>query len=214
VSANGNGKHKLPTCNAKCDHGAPTDGKCNAHNKARSNLCRASAGAGTPHLGSGKCWLHGARGGAPRGPRNGNWKHGASARVIVPLNAVEEKLLTQYVAEGYKILDQVGHAKLLARRALGYALETGDVKVALEALRTVASVAGEGKRIAEGAVVRVVFDESVVGAFVEMFIDILAARVPDRALVALVAQDLTAVDWTKVSLPAVTETVPAEGERT
>lgn len=213
MSTNGNGNGPKPAgpCRAACHHPKAIEGRCNAHNKARSSLCHHY-----PMRGKNRCNLHGQKGGdaAPTGPANGKWKTGRYARKIVPLNPEESKLREEFLTEGYRILEQVADAKLVARRALGYSLETGELKYALEALRTVATVAESGKRIAEGALVRVVLDEAVIGVFAEKVIEILTARVPDRTLIALVARDLAEVDWSGVVLPSIAETASATGERT
>jgi len=43
----------------------------------RADRCGLSAGWGTEHKGVGACKKHGGNGGAPTGPDNGNYKHGA-----------------------------------------------------------------------------------------------------------------------------------------
>ena len=48
--------------------------RCTAHSKRTGKPCRSPAVRGFT-----VCRMHGARGGAPRGERNGRWKHGRFA---------------------------------------------------------------------------------------------------------------------------------------
>jgi hypothetical protein len=199
ASANGNGKHRCDAKNRRGEH----CGNWGTHYSQRS--------------GKWTCRMHGANGGGPRGPRNGKWKHGATdlshKRRVIAFNEEERRLRESFIAEGYKIIEQLADAKLVSRRALGYALESGDMKIALEALRTVAQVAESAKRIAEGALVRVVLDEAVIAVFAEKVIEILSARLPDGGVIALIAHDLGEVDWSKIALPSVSETAAAASEK-
>tara|TARA_R100000935_G_scaffold58751_1_gene97525 strand:+ start:1232 stop:1480 length:249 start_codon:yes stop_codon:yes gene_type:complete len=52
-------------------HDAP---RCHAKAKTTGNRCKAPACRGWT-----VCRMHGARGGAPTGPANGAWRHGARA---------------------------------------------------------------------------------------------------------------------------------------
>lgn len=49
-------------------HFAP---RCSAHSKRTGEPCRSPAVRGST-----VCRMHGARGGAPKGSRNGRWRHG------------------------------------------------------------------------------------------------------------------------------------------
>jgi len=44
--------------------------------------CRAWPGKGTDHVGEGRCSNHGGSGGAPAGPRNGNWVDGLNSTAL------------------------------------------------------------------------------------------------------------------------------------
>jgi hypothetical protein len=64
-------------------HNAP---RCNAKSKRTGQRCRAPAVRGYR-----VCRMHGARGGAPEGERNGNFKHGARTKqAIADTRAVNE----------------------------------------------------------------------------------------------------------------------------
>jgi glucans biosynthesis protein len=56
-------------------HNAP---RCNAKSKRTGQRCRAPAVRGYR-----VCRMHGARGGAPEGERNGNFKHGARTKQAI-----------------------------------------------------------------------------------------------------------------------------------
>jgi len=58
-------------------HAAP---RCTAKSKRTGNRCRAPALRGWR-----VCRMHGARGGAPEGKRNGNYRHGASSKETIAL---------------------------------------------------------------------------------------------------------------------------------
>ena len=54
----------------------------------RGSLCRCPA-----LKGKARCKLHGGRAGAPKGERNGNWKHGGDTREAVALRRAAGRLL-------------------------------------------------------------------------------------------------------------------------
>jgi len=56
-------------------HAAP---RCSARSKRTGKQCRAPAVRG-----SRVCRMHGARGGAPEGKRNGNYKHGGRTKEAI-----------------------------------------------------------------------------------------------------------------------------------
>jgi len=56
-------------------HAAP---RCTARSKRTGQLCRAPAVRGWR-----VCRMHGARGGAPEGKRNGNYRHGGRTKEII-----------------------------------------------------------------------------------------------------------------------------------
>jgi hypothetical protein len=58
-------------------HAAP---RCTARSKRTGQPCRSPAVRGWKI-----CRMHGARGGAPEGERNGNYRHGARSRETVEL---------------------------------------------------------------------------------------------------------------------------------
>jgi hypothetical protein len=58
-------------------HAAP---RCTAKSKRTGNRCRAPAVRGWS-----VCRMHGARGGAPTGRRNGNYKHGGRSKETIEL---------------------------------------------------------------------------------------------------------------------------------
>jgi hypothetical protein len=65
-------------------HGAP---RCRARSKRTGERCRAPAVRG---------WkvsrMHGARGGAPEGKRNGNYRHGARSKEVIALRKLIKSL--------------------------------------------------------------------------------------------------------------------------
>jgi hypothetical protein len=58
-------------------HAAP---RCRATAKRTGKRCRAPAVTGWK-----VCGMHGARGGAPKGERNGNYRHGARTKEAIAL---------------------------------------------------------------------------------------------------------------------------------
>ena len=58
-------------------HAAP---RCKAKSKRSGQPCRAPAVRGWT-----VCRMHGARGGAPEGKRNGNYRHGARSKETIAL---------------------------------------------------------------------------------------------------------------------------------
>ena len=58
-------------------HAAP---RCHAKSKRTGKPCRAPAVQGWK-----VCRMHGARGGAPEGKRNGNYRHGARSKETIEL---------------------------------------------------------------------------------------------------------------------------------
>jgi len=58
-------------------HAAP---RCTAKSKRTGKHCRAPAVRGWK-----VCRMHGARGGAPEGKRNGNYRHGARSKATIEL---------------------------------------------------------------------------------------------------------------------------------
>lgn len=54
--------------------------RCAATSKRTGQRCRAAAVKGWK-----VCRMHGARGGAPEGRRNGNYKHGARTKEMIEL---------------------------------------------------------------------------------------------------------------------------------
>jgi hypothetical protein len=65
-------------------HEAP---RCNAKSKRTGKRCRAPAVRGYR-----VCRMHGARGGAPEGKRNGNFKHGARTKQAIADSRCVNKL--------------------------------------------------------------------------------------------------------------------------
>lgn len=65
-------------------HAAP---RCTATSKRSGQRCRAPAVKGWT-----VCRMHGARGGAPRGPSHGNYQHGARSREAAALQALLKQL--------------------------------------------------------------------------------------------------------------------------
>jgi hypothetical protein len=70
-----------PMCKA---HAAP---RCRARSKRTGERCRAPAVRGWN-----VCRMHGARGGAPEGKRNGNYKHGARSKEVNALRKLIKSL--------------------------------------------------------------------------------------------------------------------------
>ena len=68
-------------------HQAP---RCSARSKRSGQPCRAPAVKGWR-----VCRVHGARGGAPKGKRNGNWRHGGCTNEIVELRRAVSELLRE-----------------------------------------------------------------------------------------------------------------------
>ncbi len=58
-------------------HAAP---RCTARSKRTGQPCRSPAVRGWK-----VCRMHGARGGAPEGKRNGNYRHGARTKATIEL---------------------------------------------------------------------------------------------------------------------------------
>jgi hypothetical protein len=58
-------------------HAAP---RCKARSKRMGQPCRSPAVRGWK-----VCRMHGARGGAPEGKRNGNYRHGARTKATIEL---------------------------------------------------------------------------------------------------------------------------------
>jgi hypothetical protein len=65
-------------------HDAP---RCTARSKRSGQRCRAPAVRGWR-----VCRMHGARGGAPEGERNGNYRHGARTKEAIELTKLIRKL--------------------------------------------------------------------------------------------------------------------------
>jgi hypothetical protein len=68
-------------------HSAP---RCTARSKRSGQRCRAPAVEGWR-----VCRMHGARGGAPEGERNGNYRHGARTKEAIALRKLIRKLGSQ-----------------------------------------------------------------------------------------------------------------------
>jgi hypothetical protein len=67
--------------------------RCRARSKRTGEPCRAPAVQGWQ-----VCRMHGARGGAPEGKRNGNYKHGGRTKEVI--NAGREvNALLRYIRE-------------------------------------------------------------------------------------------------------------------
>lgn len=64
--------------------------KCQAHSKRTGLPCRAPAVKGWK-----VCRMHGARGGAPQGPANGNWMHGGRSREVAEIRRIGTELARQ-----------------------------------------------------------------------------------------------------------------------
>ena len=73
-----------PTSPAKRLQDAP---RCKAKAKRAGQRCRCPAVTGWN-----VCRVHGARGGAPEGPGNGNWKHGGRSREVAHLRRLTVNL--------------------------------------------------------------------------------------------------------------------------
>lgn len=69
--------------------------RCSAHSKRTGLPCQAPAVAGW-----GVCRMHGAGGGAPRGKRNGNYRHGDRTQEAMALRAD----INQLVRESRRLL--------------------------------------------------------------------------------------------------------------
>ena len=65
-------------------HAAP---RCTARSKRTGKRCRAPAVRGWQ-----VCRMHAARGGAPEGKRNGNYKHGARSKETIELRKLIKSL--------------------------------------------------------------------------------------------------------------------------
>ena len=65
-------------------HAAP---RCTARSKRSGQCCRAPAVKGWK-----VCRMHGARGGAPEGERNGNYRHGARTKEVIALTKFIRRL--------------------------------------------------------------------------------------------------------------------------
>jgi len=61
-------------------HKADAAPRCTAKSKRTGKRCRAPAVQGWK-----VCRMHGARGGAPEGKRNGNYRHGARSKETIKL---------------------------------------------------------------------------------------------------------------------------------
>ena len=61
--------------------------RCGAKTR-RGSLCRSPAVKGKH-----RCRMHGARAGAPEGPRNGAWRHGGRSSKVLAMRAMERLLL-------------------------------------------------------------------------------------------------------------------------
>jgi hypothetical protein len=61
--------------------------RCTAKSKRSGRRCRAPAVKGWR-----VCRMHGARGGAPEGERNGNYRHGARTKEVIALTKLIRKL--------------------------------------------------------------------------------------------------------------------------
>jgi len=61
--------------------------RCKAKSKATGERCRAPAVTGWN-----VCRCHGAGGGAPKGKRNGSWKHGRYSQEAIALRAAMARL--------------------------------------------------------------------------------------------------------------------------
>ena len=61
--------------------------RCTAKSKRTGLPCRAPAVKGWK-----VCRMHGARGGAPEGERNGNYKHGARTKEMIALRKLIKSL--------------------------------------------------------------------------------------------------------------------------
>lgn len=64
--------------------------RCKAKAKRTGQLCRCPAVKGRE-----VCRVHGARGGAPKGPANGNWKHGGRSNQVAMISRLTALLLRQ-----------------------------------------------------------------------------------------------------------------------
>jgi len=67
--------------------------RCTAQSKRTGERCKGPAVTGW-HV----CRFHGARGGAPRGERHGNWKHGLRSKEVIELQSVA-RMLSRWGAE-------------------------------------------------------------------------------------------------------------------
>lgn len=67
--------------------------RCHAHNRA-GKLCGCPAVTGWA-----VCRFHGAGGGAPKGERNGNWKHGGHTREAEAVRRAATRLLREIANE-------------------------------------------------------------------------------------------------------------------
>jgi hypothetical protein len=68
--------------------------RCTARSKRTKQPCRAAAVRGFS-----VCYHHGARGGGPRGKRNGMWRHGFFTKEAI----VERRLLRELLRECAKL---------------------------------------------------------------------------------------------------------------
>lgn len=73
-----------PTSPAKRLQDAP---RCKAKAKRTGERCRCPAVTGWT-----VCRVHGARGGAPQGPANGNWKHGGRSKDVADIRRLSVQL--------------------------------------------------------------------------------------------------------------------------
>ena len=61
--------------------------RCNAKSKRTGTPCMAPAVRGWA-----VCRMHGTRGGAPRGPGNGMWRHGGRSQDVAEVRSMARKL--------------------------------------------------------------------------------------------------------------------------
>lgn len=64
--------------------------RCTARAKRTGQPCRCPAVTGWT-----VCRVHGAGGGAPEGPANGNWKHGGRSREVAEIRRIGAELSRQ-----------------------------------------------------------------------------------------------------------------------
>ena len=164
---------------------------CGARNR-NGKPCSNIAGAGTDHLGIGRCEDHG---GLNQSPASRNWKSGVKAQINYP--AIREKVLQlKQDRDVFDLRDHIFLMEAIAQTILENAKEIDDL---FPLVKVIAEVTKSVQRLHEIEVGRrYVISVENLGLVIGKVVEIIERHVPDPHLRSLIAGDLVSIHNTPI----------------